>query len=164
MKAFALLFLGLISCVVHAKDPLACAYSGGYVAIGDKFTLEIDRAPDFDKKTTFRLCDLRDKTFLLVQTYVGGKAKYKKINLDAEQSAKINTLYEMALGADFKDSAVGLDGSSWCLETRRGTNYLKACFWSPTYETQQRRLNGFWDLGAALWELAQFGAANGKLY
>ena len=162
MKWLVLLFFILSSSVACAKDPFACMYSGNVPSKGI-FTFEIWRAPDFDKDTSFRLCDLAGKTFLLVKAKAGKSFKVRAIDLDVEQFAKLKGLYENALSANFRDDTLGVDGSSWCLEANR-MNYLKACFWSPGIDTEKRGTNSFIDLGNRLWELAQFGDSNGKLY
>jgi len=163
VKGLFLFFLALIaSSVAQAKDPFACMYSGNVPSKGI-FTFEIWRAPDFDKDTSFRLCDLAGETFLLVKAKAGKSFKVRRIDLDAAQFTKFKGLYQDALGANFKDDTVGLDGSSWCLEASR-MQYLKACFWSPGENTDARGVGSFLVLGTALWEFAQFGNSNGKLY
>jgi hypothetical protein len=75
---------------------------------------------------------------------------------------RIISLYERALDYDVKDNAMGFDGSGWCLETQRGFTYSKACFWTPEYETERRRLSGLLALGVELWRVAKLDSA--KLY
>ena len=161
MKWLVLLLLALSSFAVYAKDPFACMYSGNVPSKGI-FTFEVWRASDFDKGTSFRLCDLAGKTFLLVKAKVGKNLKVRTIDLNVEQRAKLNGLYEKALGSNFKDDAFGTDGSSWCLEANR-MNYLRACFWSPKVETERRGIVDFVALGTELWELAQFHGSDGQL-
>lgn len=162
MKWLILIFIALASTVSYAKDPFACTNTGGTVDKGS-FTFEIYRAPDFDKNTAFRLCEKPGKAFVLIKAKSGASVKVRSINIDAQQLANFKELYEDALGANFKDDTVGLDGSSWCLEFNR-QNYLKACFWSPGIDTQARGVGSFVALGTALWNLAGFNGANGKLY
>ena len=162
MKWLVLFFLIFCSSVTFAKDPFACMYSGNVPSKGI-FTFEIWRAFDSNRDTSFRLCDLAGKAFVLVKSKVGEKLKVRKIDLDVGQHAKLKSLYENALGANFGDETFGTDGSTWCLEANR-MNYLKACFWSPQFDTEKRRIRGFTALGSWLWELAQFGDSNGKLY
>jgi len=146
-----------------AADDFACVHGNPHLALG-KFTFEIvDRATAFDKPTAFRLCQTSGKASLLIRTKVGGRMKVRAISLTEEQTSHLDSLYEAALGANFKDDDIGLDGSSWCLETARGSNSLKACFWSPTSGAEKRGLAAFAVLGTALWNLADFGNTNGRL-
>jgi hypothetical protein len=164
MKWLIVIFLiALASPRAYAKDPFACMFGGNVTSKGT-FTFEIWRALTFGKDTTrFRLCESPKKVFLLVEAKMSGQLKVRAINLDVEQLTKLKVLYEGAFGVNFKDDAMGADGSSWCLEANR-INYLKACFWSPELNTQARGIEGFRALGAALWDLAQFDGSNGELY
>jgi len=73
-------------------------------------------------------------------------------------------LYEDALGYNVRDSAMGLDGSDWCLETRRGFTYSKACFWTPVDRAKERGISGLSTLGQELWRLAAMDSSVGELY
>ena len=122
------------------------------------FSLTISRS--FDPEVTFKLCDRidRSKRFLLVASETARHSEKwatKSIPVDPRQYDKIVALYEKALEYDVKDDAMGLDGSSWCLETRRGFTYSKACFWTPHFEPTRRRLDGLLELGNELWRLAK---------
>jgi hypothetical protein len=121
------------------------------------FSLAIDRS--FDPGVKFELCARKApvQNFLRLSTESklhSDRWTARKIILEDSEYAKLLELYEAALEYNVKDDAMGLDGSSWCLETRRGFTYSKACFWSPQYETAQRHLSGMWALGEELWGLA----------
>jgi hypothetical protein len=125
---------------------------------GTVFTLSINRS--FDPGVKFEVCARKapEPNFLRVvaESKLHSDAwTDRTITLDDSEYAKLLTLYEAALEYNVKDDAIGLDGSSWCLETTRGFTYSKACFWSPQYKTLPRRLSGMWALGEELWRLAE---------
>ncbi len=97
-----------------------------------------------------------------MKTKVAGKFKVKTVNLDAEQLAMVKSLFQAAFDSNFKDETFGVDGSTWCLEANK-VNYLKACFWTPTYNTKARGIEEFVALGTGLWNLAKIDASNGEL-
>jgi hypothetical protein len=132
---------------------------------GTVFSLDIERS--FDPGVKFELCDREDysKRFVLISTQSrlhSTKWVSRSVVVDTAHYDKLVALYEKALDYNVKDDSMGSDGSSWCLETRRGFTYSKACFWTPQYETGKRRLNGLLSLGEELWRLAELDSA--KLY
>ena len=163
MKWLILVLLAAVtSSRAYAKDdPFVCV--PGNNASKGVFTFEIWRALTIDQDTTlFRLCELSSKSFLMVKAKEGGKFKIRTVNLDAEQLATLKSLYQATFAANFKDDTFGTDGSTWCLEANR-MNYLKVCFWTPSYNAQRRGIAEFEALGKALWDLAQFDGSNGEL-
>jgi hypothetical protein len=144
--------LAILSQHVAASDDFACSQSQNE-AIFNKFTFEVtERARAPGENVAFRFCRGREHAFLLVRVEKRGEPK--RIPLSDEQSAKILGLYDRALDSNFKDDVIGLDGASWCLETKRGSNSLRACLWSPTNDAEKRGIVGFLALGNALWGIA----------
>jgi hypothetical protein len=151
------------SCCAYADSEDICGTR--WVGGGTVFSLMVERS--FDPGVTFKLCDREDhsKRFLLISTQSGMHSEKwvsKTLPLDPSRYDKVVALYERALDYDVKDDSMGMDGSSWCLETRRGFTYSKACFWTPQYETKKRRLSGLLALGEELWRVAKLDSA--KLY
>ena len=162
MKWLVLIALTAIAATnARAEDPFACVK--GNDASKGIFTFDIWRAFTVDNATTsFRLCELSSKSFLRVQIKSEKKLSVRTVDLSKEQVASLHELYDAALGVNFKDDTSGTDGSGWCLEANR-MNYLKACFYTPTYNSHERGIAPFVALGTALWEMAQFGNGNGEL-
>jgi hypothetical protein len=132
---------------------------------GTVFTLTISRS--FAMPVEFRLCEREDhsKRFLLTSKMTSWKTRnwvHEEIPLTAWMYARLQSLYDSALDYDVKFEMAGLDGSAWCLETERAFTYSKACFWSPSLQTKQRRLSGLWALGEELWRVAKL--KNSDLY
>ena len=149
-----LVALASLSFAAFARDDFACAQSQNEI-LSEKFTVEITqraRAPGEDM--AFRFCNGHASTLLLVRAKAKGKVR--AVTLTQEQSTRLLALYETALEMNFKDEDLGLDGAIWCLETKRGMNSLRACFWSPANNTHRRGLAGLLALGTTLWELAGF--------
>jgi hypothetical protein len=137
---------------------------------GTVFTLTISRSFHLGA-TTIKLCARQDaeENFLLVRTHPfpverNHVWKDRQIKLDSGLYERIVQLYEKALDYNVKDDTIGFDGSSWCLETRRGFTYSKACFWSPDNEPQQRGIVGLYQLGKELWSIAELEPEIGELY
>jgi hypothetical protein len=86
------------------------------------------------------------------------------VSLNDATYETLMTLYENALDYNMKDYEIGLDGSNWCLETNKVSSYLKACYWTPTYNPQARRLTGLVALGRELWTIADMESRDGPLY
>lgn len=146
-------------------DDDECGYRTRYD--GTVFALSIGRS--FDPGAEFMLCARREPkdSFLLVYVYIGDEKdnrSERKIVLNETTYGLLVALYEDALTYDVKDATLGLDGSTWCLETRRGFTYSKACFWSPEYEARKRGLIALHKLGAKLWKLAKLKPEIGDLY
>jgi hypothetical protein len=152
---FFLLTIGL-PLLGHAR-PNECGErnaSGGTI-----FSLSMARA--FHPNVEFKLCGRKEsgKSFLLVteQKSLGSRrANTRSIVLDEITKASVLSLYEKALDCNVKDETVGLDGSSWCLETTRVMTYSKACFWTPVSHADDRGIAGLQALGTELWRLGKF--------
>jgi len=158
------LFMLLASCTsIPAVE--SCGYRTAFD--GTVFSLNIERS--FDPAAAFQLCERKapESSFLLVTTFeyqTHRIASIDKFTLDDSQFEKLLVLYEDALNINFKDDAIGLDGSSWCLETNRGFTYLNACFWSPKFDTRNRELENLVAFGQALWQFANLEPAIGRIY
>lgn len=161
--ALVLVLLAFFTPYANAAD--SCGYKtirGGIV-----FTLDIDRS--FHPPVRFQLCKgfPPEQSFLLVSTERNDQGVFtsnRKLHLDTDSYNRIYALYDESLDFDLRDSTMGLDGSTWCLETKRGFTYSKSCFWSPDERAEERKLSGLRDLGAELWRLAEFKAEFGKMY
>ena len=144
----------------HPSMAHAATEDCGYRTVrdGTVFTLDIERS--FDSPVTFQLCERTppEISFVLVTTTKSSK----KLPVDDATYKSIYSLYEASLDFDLRDSAMGSDGSVWCLETKRGFAYSKSCFWSPDHNSEQRRLGGLHALGVRLWQLAHLDPM--KLY
>jgi hypothetical protein len=148
-----------------ASDNDKCGYRT--VFDGTVFTLTIGRS--FDPGVTFKLCQRKKpgQSFVLVAVDASDESNAKSettLPLDENSYKALIKLYEAALDYNVKDDTMGLDGSGWCLETRRGFTYSKACFWTPGYETSKRGLIGLENLGNELGRLAKLEKTAGKLY
>lgn len=122
---------------------------------GKVFSFEI--ASNFD--VTFKLCKSKKQDTLFVSATnlrffdkdVKTPATIRKhIKLSKEDYQTIFQLYEIALKYNTLDAGMGNDGSSWCLESQRAFTYTKACFWSADYRTEERGLEGLYNLGIYL--------------
>ena len=123
---------------------------------------ELNMSLSFHGDVEYKLCRNIDKYILLVET---SKSNNKEIlELKSNEVEIILKKYEKALEYNTKDKEMGLDGSSWCLETKRGFTYLKACFWSPGYEPQKRGLAGLNDLGTYLFDISKLKENGFVLY
>jgi len=167
MKAFIALLVAswlIGSTPAHAEDDI-CGYRT--LKTGTIFSLDIYRS--FDPHVTFKVCAREDpaKNFLLVAVEPKKKPKRRTVRqlpLSAATYAHVVALYEEALSYNVKDSTLGLDGSSWCLETSRGFTYSKACFWSPMDNAKERGISGLSSLGQELWRIAEMDLSVGDLY
>jgi len=142
-----------------AKEIEQCGYRTAKE--GTVFTLTISRS--FHGQAHFQLCERQspEKSFV---TYTTEKIISVK-ELTSKEYEEIYTLYESALEYDVKYAASGLDGSSWCLETKRRSTYSKACFWTPSSGNRENRgLSGLYKLGQKLWGISEFQLENEKLY
>jgi hypothetical protein len=107
------------------------------------------------------------ESFLLVASDSGNRSKktlHKRIFLDEAKYDRLNELYEAALDFNARDDVMGVDGSDWCLETRRVSVDLRVCIWSPTMQTAERRLTGLASLGRELWHVSDIQQVVGNLY
>ena len=131
---------------------------------GTVFTLTVERS--FQPGLAFLLCQRKapNQSFLLIQSELKSASTNKKIMLNDKDFVELMGLYENALTYNARDHIIGLDGSIWCLETKRGLNYSKACFYTPGYDTGARGLTGLNLLGVALWKIGSMSTAAGKLY
>ena len=159
IKALLLLaFLGLCQSL-HAQTPSdTCGYRTFFD--GTVFTLTISRS--FHGTTMFMLCERKDRSkFVLASELISRapeKWASKTIPLTPWMYERVLSLYESALNYDVIFEAAGLDGSTWCLETKRAFTYSNACFWSPSLETAARRLSGLLALGQELWRISNLKA------
>lgn len=129
---------------------------------GTVFTLTVDRA--FEPSVIFKLCDREDKSkrFLLASRQSTGHEggwDTKIVPLNPQAYERLVALHERSLDYDVTMNVGGNDGSTWCLETQRGFTYSKACFWTPTEESSERRLVGLVELGKELWKLAKWDSS-----
>jgi len=161
----------LISLLLFCSNAVAAEKYGicGFWAAhhGPVFSLHIERA--FHVGVDFKLCEREEpgRSFLLVTRDPDNRNQVDdpiKIPLNDATHQKLLTLYDNALEYNVKDVAGGLDGSSWCLETWRGSNHSKACFWSPGLDSEARRLTGLEKLGRELWSIAAIEPKDGPLY
>lgn len=141
-----------------------------FPAVSTGFSLSIDRALT-TSQFLFALCKGSDSESNFVvrvirtRTESGEPAETEHIYpLTAEEYSGLIALYERALEFNALDEVVGFDGSSWCLETSRGLNYIVSCFWTPTYDAQQRGLTGIVNLGRELWRRTGMNNDHGHLY
>lgn len=154
----SVMLLGLASAQAGAED--VCGESTA--RSGTVFTLSVERS--FKPTVTFKLCNREDKSkrFLLVSTESRDHKDgwdTRSIPLGPQAYARVASLYEQSLDYDVRINVGGNDGSMWCLETQRGFTYSKACFWTPTEESRDRRLTGLVELGRELWELAKLDSS-----
>lgn len=155
------IFLAAAPFFAHAKDD-ACGFRT--MRSGTVFTMSIDRSRILENSyVEFKLCEREEpsQSFLLIRTVTEQPKKHAETHqkrLDEDAFVALTAMYETALNYDVKDNALGNDGSSWCLETTRGFTYSKACFWSPEFDTDKRRLTGMLALGRQLWHLSGMDA------
>lgn len=167
MKNFILYSLIFVSQTgfssVNEEIEGACGYRTQYD--GTVFTLTISRS--FHPWVEFKLCERKnpEENFILVSTKSKeGMITHRKIPTELDTYESLYELYFEALDYNVRDAIMGLDGSMWCLETRRGFTYSKACFWSPEYDDEKRGLVGLVKLGKKLWECTDIGSELGGLY
>lgn len=127
---------------------------------GTVFSLRIRRT--FHPLVVFELCAREEplSNFVLIRTESADRTDLadRQLPLDEPTFARVLALYEDALEYDVKYASTGADGSTWCLETKRGFTYSVACFWTPAHKTGKRSLNGLLALGKELWQLADMDA------
>ncbi|BBN81463.1 hypothetical protein PA25_14480 [Pseudoalteromonas sp. A25] len=129
---------------------------------GKVFSLDIGTS--FHGRALFKLCKSETQNFISVLTTQSSRkdevkeivetTTRKHINISKEEYEKIFNLYEVALQYNTLDKSSGTDGSNWCIESQRSFTYTKACFWTPSYNSEERGLKGLNDLGSYLWEFA----------
>jgi hypothetical protein len=135
-----------------------CGRYGAYS--GKLFSLHI--ATSFHGEAEFKLCKSESQNYLTIATTELAKvgsdkppARLKtrnKIILFEQEYVQIVTLYEKALSYNTLDDVMGMDGSTWCLESQRGINYTEACFWMPSFDSEERGLSDLYNLADYLWE------------
>jgi hypothetical protein len=130
------------------------------------FALHIWRA--FHGEIDFTLCAGQEPVgnFLLVKRDPDERITVDDstaVSLDDATYQKLLTLYADAFVYNLKDEVLGLDGSTWCLESL-SESYSKACFWSPRYNSEERGLKGLKTLGGELWSIAATVLRDGPLY
>ena len=129
-------------------------------ASGDIFKLSIETS--FHGKTKFTLSMHEGKYDMTVESstveYFGKDRDDEKeikvtrfVGLDNKLAKKYIKKFERALGYNTLDDESGFDGSTWCLDSRRGSTRTFACFWAPSNKTQERGLSGLYELGKFLW-------------
>ncbi len=146
---------------------------------GRAFSLEISRS--FDDDVEFVVC-ARDEDpselYILVavsknmlgrKLFIRGEPEptitRTKFAIDSAIYNRLMSLYDVALDYDVRDVQRMLDGSTWCLE-RKWSNQVerRACFASPGFETEERKLVGLLELGNELWAIASAELNIGRLY
>ena len=165
-----ILFFLLVSNVNSADEPLLTKQFLTEKEIEDlKFDLRfLSDKPVFEysigsyNQVTFSLqhkngkYSLETKTFIEIQSKgdEGDKRKFKTSMkaLTKDEFKKYIRFLEAALRYNTLDDAgLVIDGSNWCLDSNMGTTNLSACFWSPSYNTEQRGLTGLYKLAEFLW-------------
>lgn len=168
MRCLAVIYLLLFSfpCMAMSVDEKISSDCGQRsISSGTIFSFTIDRS--FRPSLTFVLCQKTEpnQSFLLIRSELENDSANKKITLNDGQFMELMGLYENALTYNAKDmQTIGIDGSTWCLETKRGLNYSKACFYTPSYNTNERGLSGMNRLGVELWRIGNLDAVAGKLF
>ncbi len=134
------------------------------ISEGTIFTFTIERS--FQPALTFILCQKKEtnQSYLQISSELKRDSANKIVTLTDNEFMELMKFYENALTYNAKDSEFGLDGSTWCLETKRGLNYSKACFYTPSYNANDRGLSGLHQLGVELWRVGNLDAHAGKLY
>lgn len=152
--------LSLLSQSAFAIDWLDedCGRYGAYA--GKLFSLSI--ATSFHGTSEFKLCKSESQKYLVVSTIdfvkvdesqpLASRASRYRIQLFEQEYAQVTSLYKKALSYNTLDDVMGVDGSTWCLESQRGINYTKACFWTPSVNYEERGLVGLYNLANYLWE------------
>jgi hypothetical protein len=125
---------------------------------GKVFSLDIETS--FDGSVSLKLCKSETISFISVITTQRDHQDFPKditetttrkyILISKVEYDKIFKLYENALLYNTLDNASGKDGSTWCIESQRSLTYTKACFWTPSYNSDQRGLKGLHELGKFL--------------
>ena len=134
---------------------------GRYSAYSGKlFSLYIGTS--FHGEAEFKLCKSESQNYLTIATTELAKVDREqpparlttrnKIILFEQEYVQIVSLYEKALSYNALDDVMGTDGSTWCLESQRGINYTKACFWMPSSDSEERGLADLYNLAEYLWE------------
>ncbi len=153
------------NCLIHFSDR------------GHVFSLGIARS--FRDDVEFKLCvseDTKD-SYLLVATssnLLGSKGYRRgepppvvseiKVSMDAVAYDRLLKLYDLALDYDVRDEVEMLDGSTWCLESLYFDKvFRRACFRSPDYEPERRKLRALNELGRAFWTIATVEINLGEL-
>jgi len=134
----------------------------------DVFTLDIETS--FNGSSTFELCTndqgrfVRTTTSTIKYSSNDQRSEISKIaeitNLSVSEFEKLVSLYKNALKFNISDNTTGLDGSNWCLTSRNGMNSVKACFWTPSAEPEERGLLGLHELGKHLWQISKLNERN----
>jgi len=130
---------------------------------------ELNISMSFHGSIGFKLCKKPDQHFLVLtsnlkSTDKNSKSNKKTIRLSKEQTGILNGKHIKALKYNTLDDALGLDGSSWCIESQRGFTYTKACFWTPGHNSEKRGLVGLNELGIHLWEISGLKEQGIRLY
>ena len=154
-----LVTLALLPCPELFADEIEqCGYRRAMD--GTVFTLTISRS--FHQEVSFQLCEREAPESSFIRFTNGKTIRTKKLNV--EEYNELYAAYEKALEYNVKDDALGMDGSNWCLETKRGFTYLKACFWTPSSDSKNRGLNGLYQLGKKLWSVEGINLDDEELY
>jgi len=159
---YIFLFLSLVSASAFSIEwaDEDCGQWNAYE--GKVFSLDIGTS--FHGGVLFKLCKSETQNFISVLTTQRTRKDEEKeiietttrkyIDISKEEYEKIFKLYETALQYNTLDESSGTDGSNWCMESQRSFTYTKACFWTPSYNSQKRGLKGLNELGSFLWEFA----------
>ena len=127
------------------------------------FSISASKAPY--EIAEFKLCNVKGEYSLLQRVKERGTefGALNKISLLEPESLNLLRTYDSALNFNVRDNQTGFDGSSWCL-TRPGVgSYLHACFWSPSYQSEKRGVQGIVGLGQELWRLSKLSAKYGEI-
>lgn len=160
MKHFLLVILSIFCCKSFATIEDQCNFKNG--VHGKIFELNIKTS--FHGQYKFEFCQSKSETYLSVTTTkietIDSEdtlleiKKLKEIEVSEQKLIKIMNMLEIALRYNKYDDVIGIDGSTWCLETQQGNTYSKACFFSPIGSSKERGLQGVELLGKYMWQLA----------
>jgi hypothetical protein len=146
---------------------------------GRAFLLEISRS--FDDDVEFVVCARDEDPRELYILVAVSKNMFKKqmiatsepeatitrtkFDIDSATYNRLMRFYDFALDYDVRDAQRMIDGSTWCLE-RKWVNRVerRACFASPDFESEKRKLVGLLELGKELWTIASAELDIGRLY
>jgi len=131
------------------------------------FELNVRKSLYLFGPVVIKLCKKPEHYFLFVHGITFRpdlKHVKERIDLTPEQAQEIIEKYKNAMQYNTLDDARFLDGSEWCIKSRKGFTYSNACFFTPSSKPEKRGLSGLHKLGLHLWEVTGLKKDGVELY